>query len=143
MEGLVTLVVLMLFLYSIGKLSKKNERRVERAIGRFLKLIKRIDGRNQAEEDTNKATPDVTDPTLPTNLDEIFSAHNISTREAEIIRLICDGKSNREIEHELYISILTVKDHVHNIYKKTGVKNRVQLANWVRSLVQQRDAKIH
>jgi DNA-binding CsgD family transcriptional regulator len=57
---------------------------------------------------------------------------NISKREQEIIHLICSGMSNREIEKELYISLLTVKDHVSNIYRKTGVRNRVQLNNMFR-----------
>ena len=61
-----------------------------------------------------------------------FQKYKISNREQEIIQLICQGKSNREIEDELYISLQTVKDHVHNIFQKTGVKNRVQLTNLFR-----------
>ena len=60
---------------------------------------------------------------------ELKKKFQITTREQEIIRLICQGKSNKEIENELYISIQTVKDHIYNIYQKTGVKNRVQLSN--------------
>jgi len=58
-----------------------------------------------------------------------FEAYGISPREKEIIRLICEGKTNREIAEELFISIQTVKDHAYRIFRKTGVKNRVQLAN--------------
>ena len=60
---------------------------------------------------------------------EVFKEYNISQREAEIINLICQGLSNKEIEKKLYISIRTVKDHIYNIYKKTNLKNRVQLTN--------------
>ena len=63
---------------------------------------------------------------------EMMEKFKISKREQEIIRLICLGKSNKEIEDELYISIQTVKDHIYNIYRKTGVKNRVQLTNLFR-----------
>jgi DNA-binding NarL/FixJ family response regulator len=62
----------------------------------------------------------------------LMAKYKISRREAEIIQLICLGKSNKDIEDELYISIQTVKDHIYNIYKKTGVKNRVQLTNLFR-----------
>lgn len=62
----------------------------------------------------------------------LFEKYKISKREQEIIRLICQGKSNREIEDELFISLQTVKDHVYNIFQKTGVKNRVQLSNLFR-----------
>jgi DNA-binding CsgD family transcriptional regulator len=56
----------------------------------------------------------------------------ISEREAEIVRLLLAGKSYREIEKELYISIKTVKTHVYNIYRKTGVKSRWQLMTLLR-----------
>ncbi len=54
--------------------------------------------------------------------------YGISGREFEIIALICEGRSNREIADRLCISTQTVKDHNYNIFKKTGVKNRTQLA---------------
>ena len=56
----------------------------------------------------------------------------ITKREEEVIRLICEGLSNKEIANRLYISVETVKDHNHNIFRKTGVSNRVQLANLFR-----------
>lgn len=54
--------------------------------------------------------------------------YSISRREQEIVRLICQGRTNKEIEDELFISMATVKDHISNIFRKTGVSNRVQLA---------------
>ena len=42
------------------------------------------------------------------------------------------GKSNKEISDKLFISLQTVKDHVHNIFVKAGIKNRVQLSNLVK-----------
>jgi len=58
----------------------------------------------------------------------------ISKRESEIIELICMGKSNQDISDSLFISLQTVKDHIHRIYLKTGVKNRVQLTNLIRTI---------
>jgi DNA-binding CsgD family transcriptional regulator len=55
--------------------------------------------------------------------------YDISRREAEIIREIRAGKSNREIADTLFITLQTVKDHIHRIFTKTGVSNRVQLIN--------------
>jgi DNA-binding CsgD family transcriptional regulator len=51
----------------------------------------------------------------------------ISKRETEIIELIIKGKTNKEIEDILYISFNTVKNHIYNIYKKTGVNSRIKL----------------
>lgn len=59
--------------------------------------------------------------------------YEISRREEEVIRLICKGLSNQEISDALYISLQTVKDHIHHIFVKTGVKNRVQLTNMIGS----------
>jgi DNA-binding CsgD family transcriptional regulator len=59
--------------------------------------------------------------------------YDISKREQEVVHLICRGLSNQEISNALYISLQTVKDHVHRIFVKTGVRNRVQLTNLIRS----------
>jgi DNA-binding CsgD family transcriptional regulator len=74
------------------------------------------------------------DIALPANNNfEIFCAEfKISKREAEIIREICTGKTNKAIAEKLFITLQTVKDHTHRIYTKTHVKSRVQLANLVR-----------
>jgi DNA-binding CsgD family transcriptional regulator len=58
----------------------------------------------------------------------------ISKREAEVIELICRGNSNQEISDSLFISLQTVKDHIYRIYLKTGVRNRVQLTNLIRTV---------
>lgn len=58
--------------------------------------------------------------------------HGVSARECDIIRLILEGKSYQEIAAGLFISLKTVKSHVYNIYQKLGIKNRLQLANFVR-----------
>lgn len=60
---------------------------------------------------------------------DLMNTYNISKRESEIIELICKGMSNQEISDSLFISLQTVKDHIHRIFNKTGVKNRVQLTN--------------
>ena len=51
----------------------------------------------------------------------------LTNRELEIVRLVFDGLSNEEIARILFIEIGTVKKHIHNIYSKLNVKNRVQL----------------
>lgn len=59
----------------------------------------------------------------------------VSPRESEVIREICNGLSNKEISDKLFISLQTVKDHTHHIYIKTNVKSRVQLINLVKDLM--------
>jgi len=64
----------------------------------------------------------------PANLDR----YGITPREREIIELIRAGHTNQEIAEKLFISVATVKDHNYNIFRKTGVRNRVELANLFR-----------
>lgn len=52
----------------------------------------------------------------------------LTGREMEVLLLIADGKSNKEIGDELHISIKTVKTHVSNLLMKCGVEDRTQLA---------------
>jgi DNA-binding CsgD family transcriptional regulator len=48
----------------------------------------------------------------------------LTRREIELTRLLADGASNREISRILSISEDTVKNHIYNIYRKAGVRNR-------------------
>jgi len=68
------------------------------------------------------------------NFDEFCKQNDISPRESEIIREICNGLSNKEISDKLFISLQTVKDHTHRIYIKTNVKSRLQLMHMVRKM---------
>ena len=65
----------------------------------------------------------------------LFSKLNISLREQEVFHLLIQGKSNKEIEDKLFISIHTVKAHIQNIYKKTGVKKRTHLINFTKKIL--------
>ena len=60
-------------------------------------------------------------------LDDLAVRYGISPREREVVELICRGHSNKEIAALLSISVATVKDHNHNVFKKTGVQSRTQL----------------
>jgi len=54
---------------------------------------------------------------------------HLSGREVEIAKLISEGYSNNEIGETFNISPSTVKKHISNIFKKTGVNRRIQLIN--------------
>jgi DNA-binding CsgD family transcriptional regulator len=57
----------------------------------------------------------------------------ISAREAEVIALLLEGATGKEIADRLYISAKTVENHVTNIYRKVGARNRVQLFRLIRA----------
>jgi DNA-binding CsgD family transcriptional regulator len=73
-------------------------------------------------------------PVLP-SFEEFCKKFEVSPRETDIIREICNGLSNKEISEKLFISLQTVKDHTHRIYIKTNVKSRVQLINLVKEIL--------
>ncbi|MBR0724247.1 response regulator transcription factor, partial [Bradyrhizobium manausense] len=52
----------------------------------------------------------------------------LTQREREIVRLVSDGLSNKEIARQLHLSHGTVKVHLHNIFQKLAVNNRTVLA---------------
>ena len=50
----------------------------------------------------------------------------LTERELEVLRLVAQGKSNREIAGDLYISENTVKNHVRNILEKLHLHTRME-----------------
>jgi DNA-binding CsgD family transcriptional regulator/multisubunit Na+/H+ antiporter MnhG subunit len=65
--------------------------------------------------------------------DDIVKEYGISPREREIITMLAQGYNNRAIGEKLFISSITVKNHIYHIYQKTGVTNKIQLMNLINS----------
>ncbi|MFF5404471.1 MULTISPECIES: response regulator [Streptomyces] len=82
-----------------------------------------------------RADPEET-PSLPPEL------ASLSPRERDILALIGDGLTNREIGRKLYLSEKTVKNHISRLLAKLGVQRRVQAAV-LASHLEPRDAKEH
>ena len=68
-------------------------------------------------------------------LDAFCQQYEISPRETDIIREVCNGLTNQQIADKLFISLQTVKDHTSRIYSKTNTANRVQLIKLVQEIV--------
>jgi len=56
----------------------------------------------------------------------------LTHREREIVSLISEGLSNKEIAERLHIATFTVKSHIHNILDKLALNTRLQIAAFVR-----------
>ena len=55
----------------------------------------------------------------------------LTRREREVVMLAAAGFSNRQIADALFISVATVKDHVHSALRRTGLSSRTELvAGW-------------
>jgi len=55
----------------------------------------------------------------------------LTEREREVVTLIAQSKSNREIADALVVSERTVETHVSNVLFKLGFTSRIQIAAWV------------
>lgn len=62
---------------------------------------------------------------------EIAESICLTKRERQVIALIANGSTNKEISAELHLSIYTVKSHVHNILEKLALNTRMQIARHV------------
>jgi LuxR family maltose regulon positive regulatory protein len=58
----------------------------------------------------------------------------LSERELEVLQLVADGRSNREIAGQLFVTVGTVKKHLNNIYGKLGVARRTEAVAQARTL---------
>ncbi len=63
----------------------------------------------------------------PINLNKIKKNFNLTERELQVLKFICEGLSNKEIASRLYISEYTVKDHIKKIMKKLNVSSRSEI----------------
>jgi DNA-binding CsgD family transcriptional regulator len=61
------------------------------------------------------------------DIDKARREFQLSKREAEVVRLICQGLANREIAENLFISEFTVKDHIKNVMKKMRAGSRSEI----------------
>ncbi len=66
--------------------------------------------------------------------DEAIDYLGISAREVEVLELLADGHTNKEIAGRLFVSPNTVKTHLANLYGKLDVSRRTQAIHKARSL---------
>jgi DNA-binding NarL/FixJ family response regulator len=61
----------------------------------------------------------------------LIDSVRLTKRERQVIELISDGYTNKEIAQQLHLSTYTVKSHVHNILEKLALNTRVQIAKYL------------
>jgi DNA-binding NarL/FixJ family response regulator len=73
-------------------------------------------------------------PAVSSRLDASQAAERLTVREAEVLTLVADGRSNRDIGRELFLSEATVKSHLVHIFTKLGVGSRTAAVARAREL---------
>ena len=64
--------------------------------------------------------------------DEFLKKYQLTKREVQIIRMVCQEKSTKQIATELYLSELTINTHRRNIFRKLELNNVAGLMNFAR-----------
>ncbi|MEX0686206.1 MAG: response regulator transcription factor [Balneolales bacterium] len=72
---------------------------------------------------------------IPGGEKKLIGAIIMTARERQVIDLIADGLTNKEIAQKLHISSYTVKSHVHNILEKLTLHSRLQIAKYAHNKV--------
>lgn len=62
--------------------------------------------------------------------DEPRAMDALSEREAEVLSLLAEGRTNKDIAEQLFLSVRTVETHLRSIYAKLGVRSRTEAALW-------------
>jgi DNA-binding NarL/FixJ family response regulator len=98
----------------------------------FLETIRSV------AEGTNVLPPNLTDSLFSKIVEHAVKAGKIklkkvvrmTKREREVVGLISNGLSNKEIGKKLHVSTFTVKSHIHNIMEKLALHTRLEVANY-------------
>ena len=61
---------------------------------------------------------------------KLIEAVKMTKREKQVIDMVADGLTNKEIASRLHLSTYTVKSHIHNILEKLALHTRVQIAKY-------------
>jgi LuxR family maltose regulon positive regulatory protein len=73
-------------------------------------------------------------PSPLSTLDSEALTEPLSERELQVLRLVANGLSNREVSQALFVTVGTVKKHLNNVFGKLGVKSRTQAVARARDL---------
>jgi DNA-binding NarL/FixJ family response regulator len=61
---------------------------------------------------------------------ELKKAARMTAREREVIGLLSEGLTNKEIAQKIHVSMYTIKSHIHNIMEKLALHTRLEIANY-------------
>jgi DNA-binding NarL/FixJ family response regulator len=81
---------------------------------------------------TNSLFSHVVEHALKKGKRDLRKAVRMTKREREIILLIAEGLSNKDIARRLNVATYTVKSHVHNVLEKLALHSRLEIANYTR-----------
>lgn len=96
-------------------------------LARTVRELERLVEPTGAVRPPERAEPRVPRPREETGFERFARESHLTGREAEVLRQLLDGHSNRRISRSLHISESTVKNHLHAIFVKLDTRDRTQL----------------
>lgn len=99
----------------------------------FLKTIRRVSAGDKVlpQHLTQSLFSQIVDYAIKnTKPSKIIESVKMTRRERQVIGLVADGLTNKEIAQNLHLSAYTVKSHIHNILEKLALHTRVQIAKY-------------
>ncbi len=130
--SILTVLLLLITMYYKKKASDIKVESKNKEIKQYLEQLQLLKLKEQQK------SHDAMHETPPGNLAEAFAHpesfckqfeedYELTQREFDVLKLICEGLSNDEIAKKLFISKNTVKTHIRNIYEKLNVTNRREI----------------
>lgn len=89
----------------------------------------------QLKSEVEKRTKELERITAERRFEENSRQFNLTSREKEIAKLICEGYSYKEVGEELFIAERTVAKHVQNIFEKVRVSSKIELYHKLEKIV--------
>ena len=101
-----------------------NEGRVRVLLAEACRALGDVETARSEEDTARKIFARLGAATALDRLDGRRTAHGLTRREVEVLRLVAAGKTNQVIADELFFAVKTVDRHVSNIFTKIGVTSR-------------------
>ena len=92
----------------------------------MARLLRRLLTRSPASEYARRILDALGEPAAVEMPSAASLTEQLTEREVQVLRLIADGATNREIADELVLTVNTVKRHISNIFGKLEVSNRTE-----------------
>ena len=109
------------------KIENLRLRRLDREVRDEVEAVQRTSSTLTASLFTQ-----IVDAAFESNRSDLESAIQLTEREKDVVDLIAEGLSNKEISARLHIATHTVKSHIHNILEKLALSTRLQIAAFAR-----------
>lgn len=100
----------------------------EATVGELARAIVAV-GRGEIALPPSVAAPALAALARPT-VDDRRAADELTAREREVVDLLVQGRTNKDIAQTMFLSVRTVEAHLRSVYEKLGVRSRTEAVLW-------------